>query len=75
MTRKDYILIADAIREALGDIASTGDSERLSDNGRTFNAGESQGAHRAALRLADTLAADNPRFDRTRFMAACSLTA
>ena len=74
MTRKDYILIAAAIREALGDIASTGDSEHLSDNGRTFNSGESQGAHRAALRLADTLANDNPRFDRAVFLKACSLT-
>lgn len=75
MTRKDYVMIANVIRETLNDIASTGDSEHLSDNGRTFNSGESQGAHRAALRLADQLRQDNPRFDRARFMAACGLTA
>jgi hypothetical protein len=75
MTRKDYILIAAALRETLAHIASNGDSERLSDNGRAFNSGESQGAHRAALRLADTLANDNPRFDRAVFLKACSLTA
>jgi hypothetical protein len=75
MTRKDYILIAAALRETLAHIASNGDSERLSDDGRTFNSGESQGAHLAALRLADALAADNPRFERETFLKACSLTA
>lgn len=75
MTRKDYILIAAAIREALGDIASTGDSERLSDDGRTFINGERAGVRLLALRLADTLANDNPRFDRAQFLKACSLKA
>ena len=66
MTRKDYILIADAIREALAtdvefDIALP---ER-----------EASGIHRVALRLSDRLGDDNPRFDRAVFLKACSLKA
>jgi len=66
MTRKDYILIADAIRDALAadiefDIAMP---ER-----------EASGIHRAALRLSDRLEQDNPLFDREMFLKACSLTA
>ena len=66
MTRKDYILIASAIRDALAtdvefDIAMP---ER-----------EASGIHRAALRLSDRLEQDNPRFDREMFLKACSLKA
>ena len=66
MTRKDYVLIADAIRDALAtdvefDIALP---ER-----------EASGIHRAALRLSDRLEQDNPRFDREMFLRACSLKA
>ena len=75
MTRKDYVMIAETIREALGDIASTGDSERLSDDGRTFINGERAGVRLLALRLAEQLHSENTRFDRTRFIEACSLTA
>ena len=66
MTRKDYVLIADAIREALAT-----DVE--------FNIAlperEASGIHRAALRLSDRLEQDNPRFDREMFLRACSLKA
>jgi len=75
MTRKDYILIAAALRETLAHIASNGDSERLSDDGRTFNSGEQSGVHHAALRVMEALASDNPRFERETFLKACSLTA
>lgn len=66
MTRKDYILIAAAIRETLLTDPETGIV--LPDR-------EAAATHRVALRLADTLAADNPRFDRALFLRACSLSA
>ena len=75
MTRKDYILIAAAIREALVDIDRDGNNAILSDHSSHVIAGERMGAHSVALRLADTLANDNPRFDRAVFLKACSLTA
>ena len=56
MTRKDYVMIAAALRETLAHIASNGDSERLSDNGRTFNSGEQSGVRYAALRVMEALA-------------------
>ena len=65
MTRKDYILIADAIRAALID-GKTGIA--LPDR-------EATGVHIAALRLADKLGGDNARFDRAVFLKACSLSA
>ena len=66
MTRKDYILIAAAIRETLLTDPKTGivPPDR-----------EAAATHRVALRLADQLRQDNPRFDRTRFMAACGIAA
>lgn len=66
MTRKDYILIAAAIRETLLTDPKTGivPPDR-----------EAAATHRAALRVADALAADNPRFDRAQFLKACGLTA
>ena len=75
MTRKDYVMIAAALRETLAHIASNGDSERLSDNGRTFNSGEQSGMRYAALRVMEALANDNPRFERETFLKACSLSA
>jgi hypothetical protein len=66
MTRKDYVLIADAIRDALAtDI----------EFGIAIPEREASGIHRAALRLSDRLEQDNPRFDREVFLKACSLKA
>ena len=65
MTRKDYILIADAIRAALID----------PETGIALPEREASGVHVAALRLADVLGQDNPRFKRETFLKACSLTA
>ena len=57
MTRKDYVLIADAIRT------------RIIDNGPTF---EERGIALAIVdELSARLRADNPRFDGARFMRAC----
>lgn len=75
MTRKDYILIADAIRELLADIERESAPMAVCDRTRACLAGEHLGVRHAASRLADQLRQDNPRFDRTRFMAACGLTA
>lgn len=58
MTRKDYILIASALREA-----------RLSDDEATQETDEQW--TRVVNRVARALANDNPSFDRARFVAAC----
>ena len=60
MTRKDYVLIAEAMREA-----------RLWIADQTPNA---VAAWMIAVKaLATALHRDNPRFDRERFYAACGL--
>lgn len=62
MTRKDYVMIAEAIRDAASP-ASGADGPRA------------QTALRIADYIADGLYNDNPRFDRKRFMAACGFDA
>jgi hypothetical protein len=66
MTRKDYILIADAIRETLATDPEFGlvwpDRERAA-------------VGLVAHRIAHQLRRDNPRFDMDRFIDACGLTA
>lgn len=57
MTRKDYVLIAEAFKVAAEAVDYP---ERL-------------GALLAANEIAHRLERDNPRFDRARFMAACGL--
>jgi hypothetical protein len=69
MTRKDYVMIAETIRELLADI------DRESPGMREVLTGERMGVASVARRLADQLRQDNPRFDRTRFIEACGLTA
>jgi hypothetical protein len=69
MTRKDYVMIAATISELLADI------DREPAGMREVLTGERIGVRSVALRLADQLRQDNPRFDRTRFIEACSLTA
>lgn len=60
MTRKDYILIAEALKEARAEALA-------------LRAGAGVGVTIAAVRLADALARDNPRFDRERFLKACGV--
>ena len=61
MTRKDYELIAKAIKTQV----------ELS---RTFDEkGEELAVLNIARDLADALTRENPRFDRDRFMVACGL--
>ena len=69
MTRKDYELIAAALRSsrisiANGYPAATNDAERYRDAQRIA-------VHRAIChKLAESLGAENPRFDRARFLTA-----
>lgn len=73
MTRKDYILIAKALNEALIDIRKDSESEFLTDRARAILSGERAGVHLAALRLVDKLSADNPRFERIAFLKAVGM--
>lgn len=75
MTRKDYVMIAETIRELLGDIERESGPMAVCDRTRALMAGEHLGVRHVAMRLGDQLRQDNPRFDHTRFMAACGLTA
>lgn len=61
MTRKDYVAIAAAIHR-------TGMARRIGkglDGERTLQL--------VAIDIAATMAADNPRFDRARFLKACGV--
>jgi hypothetical protein len=63
MTRKDYILIAAALKEA----------KRQIPEGGAHATWEYIANATAACVLAHSLASDNPRFDRARFLAACGV--
>ncbi len=58
MTRKDYVLIADALKRAGNACASPSPIQHATD----------------CHVLADALARDNPRFDRARFLKASGVT-
>jgi hypothetical protein len=63
MTKKDYVRIAAALRDTL--------LINLTNQDQLVGA---KAAHISACnRIADALAADNPKFDRARFLAACSV--
>ena len=57
MTKKDYVLIAAALKSAR-------DAEYLI---------QSQGVDTAARHICSVLADENPKFDRARFLAACGV--
>lgn len=59
MTQKDYVRLAAALLSALD---QTRDSPR-----------NQYGVQLAALRIADTLFLDNPRFKRSVFLKACGV--
>jgi hypothetical protein len=65
MTRKDYVLLAEAFKQAreLNELRRNGSDYYPTRNGIDL----------AQDRVADLLRADNPRFDRTRFDAACGI--
>ena len=57
MTRKDYVLLAEALKAVI----------------QSVDKPERTGALLAANEIAHCLAEDNPRFDRARFLKACGL--
>lgn len=57
MTRKDYVLIAEAIRKVYSD----------------HHPDDCFGVDWTARAIADALSRDKPRFDRTRFLEACGV--
>ena len=59
MTRKDYILIAAALRDARSSFAAMPNITVYTN-----------GVDNAATRVADALSRDNPRFNRERFLKA-----
>jgi hypothetical protein len=59
MTRKDYVLIAEIIGDLMKDFNNGGD--------------DSISLSLVAHELSDVLEADNPRFDRARFLDACGV--
>lgn len=61
MTRKDYVLLADALRRGTANKSTGVLSYR-------------DGVEDAALSIADALARDNPRFDRERFLRDAGVT-
>lgn len=76
MTRKDYVLIAAAIRATQERIKAQFEERR--DNSLEIQAQQSwdrdnqlRGVRRTAAHLCDALARDNPHFDPTTFLKAC----
>lgn len=63
MTRKDYVLIANSLKECLLIAEGNGSAAAYFNNG----------VKRAALSLSDDFARDNARFDRERFLTACGV--
>ena len=61
MTRKDYVLIADAIKTQI-ELSTKYEEEE-----------SRAGAQNIAYDLAWKLSEDNPRFDRDRFLVACGV--
>lgn len=66
MTRKDYKLIAEAIKIALDSIGC-GDSQ---EEFNVWHSAIGSVAHGIAMSFAE----DNPRFDQERFLDACGIT-
>lgn len=65
MTKKDYILQAEAIRDSKSALEYA-----------SLNLGETQRAIQVvAYTLANRLQKDNPKFDKNRFITACGLIA
>jgi hypothetical protein len=79
MTRKDYQLIADAIKASQAQIEARYQAFKDAPNveGQCLqfdmisHKAQLRGVRRTAAHLADALGKDNPRFDAGRFLTAC----
>jgi hypothetical protein len=70
MTRKDYQLIASAIKATQARIKAAAEADhRERRDGADLE--QLRGVRRTAAHLADALGKDNPRFDAGRFLTAC----
>jgi len=67
MSKKDYAAIAAAIHR-------TGMALSIGRKAKAETLGNERALRLVALDLAATLAADNPAFDKARFLAACGVT-
>ena len=70
MTKKDYIRIAAALR---GDAAHLNPPGIPYERMPRWNQGCYDQWNTVVLAIADALAADNPKFDRARFLSACGV--
>ncbi len=70
MTRKDYVAIAKIIAETASAPDLRNSTSSLS---KQWAAGCDAACERVASHFADYAAADNARFDRARFLAACGV--
>lgn len=73
MTRKDYVLIAETLRRRREELVPY--AENTYDHAEVARhwIGKLEGVDSASRCLADALVADNPRFDRERFLVACGV--
>lgn len=68
MSKKDYAMLANALRSARGD---QNNATRALDY--AVWAASTDACNAIVAAIADTLARDNSRFDRARFLLACSI--
>lgn len=66
MTRKDYVAIAHVLKSARPSV----EAQRHNSTGRLMAERAAEAVDQIAIGLANIMAADNPRFDRERFMRA-----
>lgn len=66
MTRKDYVVLAGVIQDTYAQFNTPGQPD--------YNSVAGWGVATVALNICDVLAADNPRFDRERFLTACGVS-
>lgn len=64
MTRKDYQVLASALHDVQPELITSSDDRYGAAYGNQWQA--------CVSAIADALAKDNPRFDRTRFLVACN---
>lgn len=72
MTRKDYVLIAQAVRvyrDHIKKMADLPENQSRAD----INAYRLEGAEWTITYLANALESENPAFDRDRFLTACGV--